>query len=271
MSDAFAEFLNESQHTPYPFVDQLAMSAVEGPALSNDVLLDFAAIHRFRHGETKLLAIVGPEADGSLEFPSTPGFTSLYFAFVDGLDLKIFRFAAPTGEPSVDLWSEITDPNYPGILLARARATVGEGLSRLAEDVFLTFTNLFIEPSLSISLYRNQIDLITVIHEEGDDEVVGGDLSVVGGYNMDISVVGDSIRLMPSVGGGTLGRFVGSISPNNESPCKDSLLTINGQPPNDRGEFFISGSKGVEVINLPDEHKIRIRLEPAKNGATVCD
>lgn len=270
MTDAFAEFLNENQHRAYPFVENSNFTSVETPVLANDVILDFAAIHRLRYKTTQLLAIVGPDGGGSLEFPEVENQTTFYFAFSNGLDRTVFSFGLPTTNASDDVWSQIEDPEYPGVWTARARITFGPGATQLANDVFWTFLSLNIEPSLNISLYRNQIDLIKIIHLEGDDEVVGGDLSIVGGYNVDMIQSDRTIRVVPTLGGGTLGRFIGSVSDPESSRCSGILLSLNGQAPTERNEFFITGGKGIEIINLPDEHKIQIRLEPAKIGETIC-
>lgn len=270
MTDAFAEFLNENQHRAYPFVEDSNFTSVETSVLANDVILDFAAIHRLRYKTTQLLAIVGPDGGGSLEFPAVANQITFYFAFSNDADRVILSFGLSTTDTLDDVWSYIDDPEYPGVWTAKARVTFGPGAIQLASDVFWTFLSLKIEPSLTVSLYRNQTDLVKIIHLEGDDEVVGGNLSIVGGYNVDLLQADRTIRVIPTLGGGTLGRFTGSISDLESNRCSGVLLAINGQPPTERNEFFITGGKGIEIVNLPDEHKIQIRLEPAKIGETIC-
>lgn len=270
MTDAVSEFLNENRHRAYPFVDESSFVSVEDESLPLDAVLDFVAVHRLRHKVVRLSAIVGPDSAGSLEFSSSPGFISVYFALTDDQDSKLMCFKVPVDGPSGDFWAVIDDTSYPQAPLCRARAFFGESILGFGGETFVTFTSLVVEPALITSLYRNQIDKVTVIHADGDDEVVGGDLHLIGGYNIDVSLVGSSLKMIPSLGAGTLGRFTGSVSDPGSSVCDGALLTINGQPPNERGEFFINGGKGVDVINLPDQNKIRIRLEPVKNDTTVC-
>lgn len=270
MTDAFIEFLTENKQRTYPFAEGSSLVSVEGPTLANDVVLDLISIHRTRRQTMRLLAVVAPESAGSVDFPAVTGKITFYFALGETGDRQTASFSVEAQELPLDSWHQSADSNYPGICLSKTRATFGPGLADIPADAFWTFTDLRIEPSLVVSLYRNQIDLVKLVHLVGDDEIVGGNIKVFGGYNVDVYQSSQSIRISPSLGGGVLGRFTRSISDGAESKCTGALFSINGQPPNEQREFFITGGKGIEVVNLPDEHKVRIRLEPARLGGTIC-
>ena len=100
---------------------------------------------------------------------------------------------------------------------------------------------------------------VTVVN---DVDVVGtavyGDISLIPGYNTVIRI-NESINTVeisaePGAGMGCpCGKFE-----DEDTDCDELINSINGVPPDDRGDFSIIGGSGVKIENIPAEHKIRI-------------
>lgn len=274
MNDAYTEFLTENSQRSYPFVEDSPLVSLTSDVLENDVILDLKAFHRARPEiPFQLKAIVGPASAGVSPYVGVADSYVIYFAagpedspVIWGLQVGI----SAAGSTPLVVEASVADPYYPDKNLGVVRATIGAGLFSIPFDAFWEFTTAIVEPALVVQPYRNQIDLLKVIHQEGDDDVIGGDVAIRGGYNVNVVPAIKGVSIIPSLGGGSLGRFIGSIREPGTSKCKGVLLSINGILPTTRGEFFITGENGIEIINLPDEHKIRIRVAPPKIGATVC-
>lgn len=271
MTGSIEEFLTENSLRRYPFSEDCSLAHQSG-SISDDVVLDFRAWHRTRTGRSAALAaIVGPDGAGDGIFEAVAGAYSVYFFLGQG-DV-VWRFEVPALTPSFPFTalSVIQDSIYPGSNLGVARATFGRGLVQLAADSTLVFPDAPLEPSLIFDQYRLQVDHIRLVHEGSDDEFVGGDVEVVGGYNVGVSGIAKGIRVSPSPGAGTLGRFVGSINSPESNKCVGVLLSLAGAIPNERTQdLVLEGTNGVEVLNFPDESRIRIRVAPQHFGGTVC-
>lgn len=270
MSDAFVEFLNENSQRAYPFIEDSIFVSGDDHSLGDDVFLDFMGIHRLRHQTVKLVAIVGPDSSGSVDFPAVAGFKVFYFNLFSDSGSEGFSFRQSVDEFDSVISSSIVDPNYSGRYVGKFTATFGLGVLSIPSDAYWIFDNLQIEPSLCVSLYRNQVDLIKIIHSDIDDEIIGSDVKLQGGFNFDVEQSGNSIRLLPSLGGGDLGRFIGANVDSQDSKCHGSLFSIIGQQANEKGEFLISGGRGIEIRNLPDENKIKILVNTSNLGQTLC-
>jgi hypothetical protein len=268
MTDAFVEFLTENSQRSYPFEENSVLKADDDSVLQDDILLDFILIHRLKHLTAKLVAIVGPESSGAEIFP--PGETGPVFYFQLGSGSDIVAVECSSQEFPFDGWGSISDSRYEDVFVAKARVTFGAGVSSIPSDVFWQFSNSVIEPGLLVSLFRNQVDSLTIIHDEGDNDIVGGDVSLMGGYNFGVTQSGQTVRLSPALGSGSLGRFTESLSDAVSSKCNGSLLSINGIQPNEKGAFEISGSGGIEILNFPEQHKVRIVISPETLGRTIC-
>lgn len=53
--------------------------------------------------------------------------------------------------------------------------------------------------------------------------------------------------------------------------CADGINTINGVAPSDAGSFRLLGGQGVEVVPVPDEHKIIIRFLTGQYDRAFCN
>jgi hypothetical protein len=270
MNSDFIGFLNENTERRYPFVEGSSFLSIEEIAISNRFFLDFRVTHRINRGRVYLRTIVGSASGGSVTYPQVPGVTAIYFAINDGLEDFLLRFDLPDSAvefPAV-LESSVADPDYDGVLLANSRCVVGSDFLDFAHEDIAQFNSLAVEPSLCTSLFGNQIDHLQIIHADQDDEVIGGDLVMFGGYNLAVTQSPQQLRISPSPGAGSLGRYIGSS--DSDSKCSGSVFSILGIAPNDDGNFFIFGDKGIEIENFPDANRVVIRIQPSKIGGVKC-
>lgn len=246
------------------------MSPVEDLNISDGFFLDFRAVHRIENGKVYLRAIVGPSSGGSETYPQVSGATAIYFGINNGISDTLIRFDFPSSAVDfpVELNASISDPDYVGVLLANARCVIGEDFKYFGPGDMAQFNNLAIEPSLVTSFFGTQIDHLQIVHTEGDNDIIGGNIKVFGGYNTSVIQSSQKLRISPSPGAGSLGRYIGSVSESSE--CSESIFSILGIAPNQDGEFFILGGRGIEIENKPDEHKIVARIQPSKVGGTRC-
>jgi hypothetical protein len=233
MTDAIEEFLSENAQRSFPLREDCDLSYGSG-VLDNSVVLDFRGWHRDRPEiAPHLSAIVGPDGAGFASFVPNAGMVSFYFSAGSGDGSILWIFLVPTlqGDFPVSQVSTVGDLVYDGISRGTARASFGRGVSLIPSDATWVFQNAILEPGLVVEQYRNQVDSIRIIHKEGDDEFVGGDVEFIGGYNTDVVSSGNGIRITPSPGAGTLGRFIGSLAAAEESKCSGILMSLNNVPP----------------------------------------
>lgn len=270
MNSSFIGFLNENSERRYPFVEGSSFASIEEVNISNRFFLDFRVAHRISRGKAYLRAIVGSSSGGSVSYPQVSDCTAIYFAINDGTEDFLLRFDLPdsTIEFPIELNSSIEDSDYEGVLLANSRCVVGSGFLDFDSGDMAQFNDLAVEPSLCTSLFGCQIDHLQIVHSDQDNEIIGGDLVVFGGYNLSVIQSSQRLRISPSPGAGSLGRYVGATSQNSE--CSESVFSILGITPNDDGNFFIFGDRGIEIENLPDENKIVIKIQPSKVGGVRC-
>lgn len=268
MSDAYLEFLSENKERRFPFVEDCSLKTDLDVQFPDDVILDVRGFHRERPEiPPQLSTFVGPDNAGGL-----PGYYHLTFKMGRIAAPLTFQLLVPIDNPIWPLTYTIVtpDPIYPESRLSSLRLTIGAGILSVDPAADYTFPGTaLLEPITISELYRTQVDQVKVVHADADSEFVGGDLVLRGGYNMDLQQSGQTIRLNPSLGGGELGRWTGSLNPENASKCKGALLSLNGQGATERGEFFFYGRNGIDIIPLPTEHKIQIKISPEMLG-TIC-
>ena len=271
MTAAIEEFLTENSLRRYPLSEDCSVQHSGEGTLDSDVLLDLRGWHRGRPtSAASLLAIVGPEGAGAGAFVANAGHTTFYFG--SGADEVVWSAPLPAAAPEVTtLVCKVADPFYPEVNLGILRVTFGLGAQGIPADATWLFTAALIEPGLVVAPFRNQVDVVKIIHRDTDDEIVGGDVEIVGGYNFNVVPEAQGLRLSPEAGGGTLGRFVGSLASAGESKCNGALLSF-GQvvPDKDTRDLKIVGKNGIEVINFPEQSKIRIKVAPQHFGGSVC-
>lgn len=260
---AYLEFLSENGQRRFPFIEDQSLT------ISDEVVLDARGFHRERPDvPPQLQRIVGPESGDE---QAQPGHFVFIFQAGKSTSPLQFSFAVPVASSwPLTLTARVIDPHYPSSLLGALRVTFGKATASLNPANVLTLTEALLEPSLVAQLYRTQVDCLRIIHQDGEDEYIGGNVTVHGGYSFDLTQEGQVIRLSPSPGGGELGRYAGATQQAADSKCQGALLSINGKGPNQRRQFFIEGVNGVAVVNLPDQHKIRLVLAAEVLGA-VCD
>lgn len=270
MTNAVEEFLTENSMRRYPLSEDCSVQYVGGGELGNDVVIDLRGWHR-EHTTTHpaLLAIVGPTGIGAGSFVANADNITFYFGV--GSE-TLYPILLPVGAAEITtLVCRVTDPFYPQVNLGVLRVTFGLGAQGIPTDATWLFSATTIEPGLIVSPFRNQVDVVKIIHQDTDDEIVGGDLEIIGGYNLNVLPEVQGVRLSPVAGGGTLGRFVGSLSASGDSKCAGALLSLGQVAPDpETRDLRIIGKNGIEVINFPEQSKIRIKVAPQHFGGSVC-
>lgn len=275
--DAFVEFLTENKFRRYPFVEDSTVLSSDGEySLPNSIILDLRGFHRERPElKPQLVAIIGSMAASISTLDAVAGEWSLFFAMGNLGDPLVFRVGIPEDNTIWPFQAEVSvvDPKYPerDVRLGHIRVTVGEDILDVSQSFSCGFENTaLIEPSLVAELYQTQVDFVKLIHTEGASEFVGGDLKIVGGYNTEVSLDTKGILITSSRGSGTLGQFTGSTLDPSASACRGRIFSINGSMPDQRGRFFIKGTNGVSIKDLPDQHKIQIVLSTELLGGNKC-
>ncbi len=273
MNDAIEEFLTENMQRRFPLREDGDVTCQDG-VLEDSVLLDFRGWHRDRPELTpRLSAIIGPDGTDVGSFIANTGFVSFYFSAGSGGGsiIWVFKVSVIEGSFPVSLISTVDDTNYAGVFRGVARASFGGGVSSIPADAAWIFTSALLEPGLVIEQYRGQVDSILLVHDVGDDELVGGDIELVGGYNTSVVPSEGGVRIVPSLGAGTLGRFIGAINPSGESKCSGVLMSVGGVTPDEKTRnLVIKGENGIEVLNFPESSRIVIRVAKPQFGGSVC-
>lgn len=265
MSDTYSEFLTENELRAYPLVEDADLRDVGNLfTLPQDVILDFRGYHRAKiEIQPRLAAIVPSGAPVDIEYPVIPGFTTIYFECGPASSPLRLATTIPDGYENWPYTTDasIEDPAYPGVKIAYCRVTYGAGVADLSPTNRWHFLQARLEPALMAQLYRAQVDLVKVIHATGDPEFVGGDVKLRGGHSVVLNQDDEarSIEMEATPGSGEFGRFTGTRISEDENRCR-GILAINKVNANTRGEFFLTAGRGLEVINLPLENKIQIRM-----------
>ena len=269
MTDAYTEFLNENSQRRYPLTEDCVPSFGDG-VLPDSILLDARGFSRERPDlAPSLILLAGPSSGAPQALAGF--FTMVFQAGRQESPLQfVVRIAQDQVQWPLSVSCPIADPNYAGSLLAGLRVTVGPSILDLDPATLWSFSSAPLEPSLVASLYRTQVDQLRLVHQDQDAEYVGGELLVTGGYNVEVVQAGSLISIRPSPGAGELGRYIGALLDPADSSCNGRVMTINRIGPTKRGEFFIRKGKGIDVINLPAQHKIIIKPSLASLPGGRC-
>jgi hypothetical protein len=164
---------------------------------------------------------------------------------------------------------------YGFITIGKVQGTSLEGANLSLRPT----THFLIEPALIQVSAKSRITSVNVANTvpldlpECDDvdpevtvlnsvEVVGsidyGDVALVPGYNAVIRMnkLTNTVEISSEPGAGQ-GTPCEKLN-DEDTDCDGLINSINGVPPDERGDFAIIGGSGVKIENLPAEHKIRI-------------
>jgi len=278
MIDAVSEFLTENLQRRYPFAEDTGLlDDSEAYEIPNSLLIDYRGFHRARiESKPRLAAIVGSGAGADVAYPAAAGKFRLFFEM--GPIASPLRMMAEIDETDVreiaELFASVADPHYPELSIGSLRVTIGnEWRSFIGSPDRWVFgaSSAVLEPALTTETYRLQIDYLRLIHQDGPTEYLKGDVEIYGGQNMTVAENGkNTIYLSAEVGAGEFGRFVGRLRDPDLEYCDGALMFINGIGPNGRGELTIAAGNGIDVLPLPDEHKIRISVSPPTLQRPLC-
>lgn len=253
------EWLNSNSHRRYPFLDNSDMRAMAGAAevlIPDDFLID-ASITSLGcgYGVCRLDSIAVDERVTTVNFTiGVAGLTNV------GLPLQ------PDVVAEVPLQLEIPEnPAYPYVyrgstLYFAYEFTFGRGLDTV---------RAYGESVVPISPIQIARTCVAFQHERRVDCILGNDATLDGaasgiveiepGYNCDVVITSDTIKLIAGKGLGA-GKF---CEPMGAVPCNSAVMMLNWLRPNDAGDISITGGPGVSVVSKPDEHAIVISASDA--------
>lgn len=252
--NAYLEFLNENSQRSYPLMED-SVPASGGFKLPSDVLLDASGFSLIGTSGFRLAHYSGVTSGASAPFAPVSSKSTFFFQFEAGV--STFTIPVPianTGTGARNYGTLAMPGDSSGTLAAGICVTMGgTSLSDTAEYSFGTTAPL--EASLMFDMSGSQVNMVEVIRQDAVDYLVHGDVRLRGGYNMDVTQYGQEITLLPSIGGGELGRYEASVG---TSPCSGLVLSIGGTKPNSRGEFKFIGGNRVVITDHPSTHTIDI-------------
>jgi len=277
ISGAVLEFLNENAARRYPLIEDCVptVEGVPGPlVLEDNIVLDARGFSRERNEvAAKLSALVGPGAGSHPLYPAVVGQRTLYWEMGTLAAPLRMALGVPLDNVAWPFVGEASAPDFrwPGRQVRRAslRVTLGQAIAGLPLDArWLLGDRAPLEISVIHQLYRAQLDGIRLVHQDGTNEWLAGDLEVMGGYNVDV-VTGENIMINPVVGGGTLGRWIQSLVPDAQSACRNAILQLGGAVPNSRGELTFLGGRGIKIEARPESHTIILAVDLSSLGGYV--
>jgi hypothetical protein len=270
MADAYVEFLTENSQRNYPFAEDASLTS-GAFRLPNDVVLDFRGFSRQRPVLIPHLeSIMGQAAPAQAGQPASAGNWTLVFRA--GLN-HAFRCEIPVTNAQwpfvsrVKLQDPVYAADYPDVNIGGISVTVGRGIQAIQDVEGYTFipTATPLEPSLFVSLYRQVLDYLRLVHSgPAPDDVIGRAVKTYGGYNCFVnqSTADKTLAIGAQLGAGRLGY---NLDPGTgQSACRGFVFQINGIKPDAQYDFKILAGEGIRVENLPDEHKIKIIYSPER-------
>jgi len=244
------EWLNANAYRRYPFVEDQQL--VSGSLTMDDsVILDFSGVSYLQDPRPVALQSV-------MIIPGTPKQGVFTFMYVGGPAVyNPFSFIVP----------ENAAVPYQAVLhTVEAHYLVcvfGEGLQSFLQNAPGTYVFAGlpqIEPAL-VSFQPNHRVTNIVGTGAGSIDLGNGMILLEEGHNcqIDLNWYLNAISISAIRGAGA-GIDCAPVT-TGVLLCEDVLLRINGMHGNDQGDFILGGGPGVEVIGVPDEHKVIIRAK----------
>lgn len=254
MAELVLERLNELRFIRFPFVEDALISP-----MGTDVLLDLQAIV-YSQGVGQLylstLAVAADESYAVATFTYVP---------LIGSDILI-----PVTVPaSAAAWT-LLDYYRAEVLTADMSLypIFGSGIVDFAVGrggTTVSFTDLRIEPSCLCLRNRHVVTAM----DSATDVLLTGDVKIMPGYNMLITVIGSSntIRLSALVGEGAGIPCEQLLEvPRN---CGDLVYRLNGQTPDWYGDLILQGGPGISIKGDAANNKLVIKT-PFKACSPGC-
>jgi len=255
--DAHLEFINENSQRAYPFVENsIPFSSINNFQLPQDVIVDLIGYSLIPIQSVKLISYYNSVFTFRIQSNAT--------VFID-VPITCSSFTAGAKyHGSVPLLGD------PSVIGANIAITIGGG--NISVNTACNFADTApVESGLMFDMSGSQINLLEVIRKDHPDYLVHNDVSLIGGFNVDVVQNDNAIVLTARLGGGHLGKYEGYNDPD-EMPIGDDpasstnsicsalkvIESISGAKPDDKGRFLFVGEKGVVVKDYPLEHKITI-------------
>jgi hypothetical protein len=283
MNSSYPSFISENANRSFPFVENTFADRVP-----NDCFIDLFFWSKFKVSQLpRFILAVNKEEGVDINIPPDykqflkDGFCNLFFI--------LHKIPEQENDYNgvVCAYIPLNNINWPyeaktsSFLQNSAKAyelrlLVGENILNIAnqspfyfypsDEYVLQNTNgLLIEPSRVIYTGGTIIDEIRTISQDGQiKNNLNGNLKIVPGYNTAIYQENDTIIInsSPDIG-------IGAKYNQEKSDICTGVFSINGVSPDKKGNFKLTGSNGVLIFDLPEEHKIVIVIDP-KTKVVKC-
>lgn len=205
----------------------------------------------------------------SIDIQTAPRYESIVCFYVP-LDNTIWPYACVSS-----FYGNQSSPHY-GRKIFEGKLVVGQSVLQIcgeamgpdgpSEELNALFEGPYIEPSQIMEIGGTVIDSFDVISpDETPTRYLSGDIKFQPGINTSIIQSDNTITAYTALNNG-LGRSV--YSGTDKGAC-DGILMINGVQADSNGVFLIKGENGIIVTDYPNEHKIKISIDP-NNPAFQC-
>lgn len=257
---AFIEFINENSERRYPLAED-SVPVGGSFAWPNNILLDVRGFSRISPAQPVAMIRYSGATSTPDGIYDPPALHSSLFIRVGSPDVLV-RIDVPEDEflfTTFPFHTEamIEDPRT-GALLARVSVTIGSAWRSIDTSMRYNFAESApLEPALVADLYRQQVDLIGILHRNDTAEDVSGDVVIRGGHNIAAEQDGDKITLLAGLGMGELGHFPGPVAGNT---CRELIYSIGTATPDSSGKILFTAGKGI-VITVPSPHRVVITLD----------
>lgn len=285
MNASFQSFISENSNRAFPFVENSEFLLPENTdgRPDNDVFLDFRGWSRLKLLDQVALFLIDPVYDISshshhsgLESYAKDKHVSIFFkAFYttdpDDISKQVMCFNVPM-ENTQSEWIYVSDANglLPnGKFSWSGKVAVTQRILEVTEPAYYMEIGdaiQAVERSQFFELGGAVIDRLDVIDAIPADRYLADDVRFLPGLNTSVTQSGSTIQITSQPGLGT-GRQVYTGTDIGEV-C-NGITKINGEMPDDNGQFYIRGEGDVIVEDVPSEHLIRISLNK-NNPASTC-
>jgi hypothetical protein len=142
----------------------------------------------------------------------------------------------------------------------------GSIFSSIPSNSYIALPSVYVEPSIVVEAYKKSVDQLKIIHANGAEELIRGKLVFTNGINSSVSMSGNTTRFTARVKDG---EGAGQDNTGINLLC-EGILSINGTQPTADGQFYIVGGRGVSVVDIPSQHKIKITTQK-DSPLSVCE